>query len=506
MRSAPLLPVPQSTTALNTSAMGGALGRGHSPAAPSNSRSNPAQSSGGGLGPDPRPILPFHALHSLDLVLWRAATPLSGVSLDARLVEQVRHACAGLTLDDEDRGEMWADRVGILQLPSFVDNPLDYSPDNITVTEATFAGVQTRSLRAIMEGSVQIVVRRLTLGKHAQTAAAASSPSSPSSAAAAGFSFDDDDSSSDSERLAFLQRFYSFAGPIVNRPWGQCMDRSGVEGMFRWLTTRLRGCDASSSPTELARMERLLERHEVEYPVAGGGGRTARGIPFHQLMSVFRDMAAEAEADEEAKEDGAGSEATNSLLAPYRARNTFSDAELVELVQSFTLGDADSAGRPSLSNRGFLSKADFLTHWRASLTRTLPLRRRSRELLSGAFVSAALQAVGALPQGAECYFLPGEFLMRAPPAEGWEAHWRDWEAEADASAANGSGNAAARGGGGEQAASSAAAVGVRIGGDGSGAEGAAISRMHAHGVARVGVEHRLPALKITYDEAQPRAK
>lgn len=516
------------------------------------SRSTPL--SAYGMGPDPRPPLVYSSAQFLDLVLIRSKTRINGFGVDARIAAAMRAGSLGLQLPPETLLAKW-DRVGLLQLPSFLERH-QYTADNIEVTEATFTGVQTRTLRQVCESAMEVVIRPLNIGaqvKREEAAAAARAARQAQAASGAGPSaaelksdLDDDVSGEDeeNERLDFLTRYYQFTGPVVNRAYGACMDK--LESMFRWVMASLRRFELGAA--EEARMKALLERHVVEF--TGLDGKTARGIPFAALLPTFRDMAASAnsslEAARAADELDALSLGAAGDAAAGGVSNTFSDSEIFELVGAFTLGD----DRISLSNSGFISVAEFMAQWRASLERTSVLRRVPREILSGAFVSAALQSMGMLPQSDQHYFLPMHFAMRSPPAEGWaslgvEDGAQELLDEGGAGAAHKEQRMSAAQKAREQelrekvrkeerertahlpqlgppppppsaddAAAAAAADGdhaaIRVGDSKSSAaamatEGLAILHLHAHGVARIGVEHQVmppppPAEKDQQDE------
>jgi hypothetical protein len=374
-----------------------------------------------------------------------------------------------------------------------------------------------------MEGACEVAIRPLYVGRQIKEMMAAKErgPASASAVAAGNDEHKDaassnssshsdspDDASGDenNDRLPFLHRYYQFTGPLVNRPYGACMDK--LEAMFRAVMASFRRFDVSAE--QQARMDALLEKHVEEY--TGADGRPARGIPFERMINAFRDMTAPSASSDREEEGEAGG---GGVL------HTFTDAELYELVAAFTTNSSGSSGnnaagggpnaqgggygggrggvgggagqfhhgshpsshshqlgrgggggggggaddRVSLSNEGHISKADFMSHWRASLERSLPLRRIPREILSGAFVTQALQHMGLLPpppppvslpaigfsasaaaaaaaammdDAAQLSFLPVHFAMQEPPLEGWPA-----SSAADGSATTSSAAAAA---------------------------------------------------------------
>lgn len=380
--------------------------------------------------PDPRPPIIYSRLQFLDLVLIRSQQSVGGFGVDARIASAIRCGSLGMQLPDVTVLHQW-DRVGLIQLPSFIDAH-EYSAENIEVTEATLNGVQTRTLRQVLESSMEVVIRPMYLGSQIarrQKEAAErrrrrrrrkEGQQSPSEDEHISVDTDTVDESDDaSERVEYLQKYYQFIGPLMNRPYGTLMDK--LEPTFRWVMAALKKFD--TQPAQVTQMDALLERHVAEF--TGTNGRVTRAIPFKALLPIFREMANE------------------SIL------NTFSDAEIFELVNSFmSLGDSSSSAhdRVSLSNNGYISKYDFLQHWKGSLERTMPLRRMPREVLSDAFVSQALQHMGILPavvvqtqmtgregnseadpnhMNNQMYFLPMDFAMKEPPAPDDEEEWLD---------------------------------------------------------------------------------
>jgi len=548
--------------------------------------SKPGGDEGGesGLGPDPRPLLPYSSLQFLDLVLIRSAAGGSGAAsaqpghpaegMDARIASAIRQGALGLSLPAETLLSKW-DRVGLIQLPSFLER-FEYDADNVEVTEATYTGVQTRSLRAVMDSACEVAIRPLYVGRQikeimkrrrrvqqtgagAGAAAAAAeeqeerkdSANGNGRGAASGSSGDSpDDAAGDenNDRLPFLHRYYQFTGALVNRPYGACMDK--LEAMFRMVMASFRRFDLASDPALLARMDALLERHVEDYVTPDG--RALRGIAFERMIPVFRDMTAAAAASGDVDGDGP-------------VLHSFTDAELYELVASFTIGgggsNAQDGGRGghgggvddrvSLSNEGHISKADFMAHWRASLERSLPLRRIPREILSGAFVTQALQHMGLLPppppppsaaamlhaaaaasaadDPQAAAFLPIHFAMQEPPPPGWDdaadaafGHQKmsrkEQEKARQVRAAlreqdkqrwahlpvlgppppSAAALAAAASAPSSASASSSSHASISVSSADFDAElelereGLAVLHIHAHGVARIGVEHQLP--------------
>ena len=500
-----------------------------------------------GMGPDPRPPLVYSRAQFLDLVLIRSKTRINGFGVDSRIAAAMRAGSLGLQLPPETLLPKW-DRVGLLQLPSFLERH-QYTADNIEVTEATFSGVQTRTLRQVCDSAMEVVIRPLNIGsqvKREEEAAARRRAREQAEALGSGAEpqemkgdFGPDDAGGledeENERLDFLTKYYQFTGPVVNRAYGACMDK--LESMFRWVMSSLRRFELGAA--EEARMKALLEKHVVDF--TGLDGKAARGIPFSALLPTFRDMARSANASLEAaraadERDAIAMGAVGDSAADGGVSNTFSDSEIFELVSAFTLGD----DRISLSNSGYISVSEFLAQWRASLERTSVLRRVPREILSGAFVSQALQAMGMLPQSDQHYFLPMHFAMTAPPAEGWASlDVEDGAAEIMDEASPSGGSVVGK----EKSKSAAqkkreaelrervrkeerertahlpqlgppppppsaahddaAAVGgdhsaIRVAGSSSSkaaasdfSEGLAILHLHAHGVARIGVEHQV---------------
>lgn len=377
-------------------------------------------------GPDPRPVLIYSSLQFLDIVLIRSRVHVNGFGLDSRLASTIRYGSLGLQLPELQHFSKW-DRVGLIQLPSFIEKH-EYDPDNIEVTEATYFGIQTRTLRQVLDSAFEVSIRSLKVGSQIAAHEAEQSrlraeaadrragrksphpsmPNTPAHAVAASIqpiSDDGDDSDENSERLEYLQKYYQFTGPVINRAYGQCMDK--LESMFRFVSTSLKSFELSSQ--EILNMHTLLEKYIV--PFVGLDGQPSRGIPFGSLLTLFRDM-------------------SETSLSGGILQNTFSDGEIFELVSAFTMGD----DRVSLSNNGFISEAEFFTQWKASLERTLPLRRIPREILSGAFVSQALQQIGVLPQSSDAYYLPMDFAMlEQPNGIGWEIDtWTKREREKEA--------------------------------------------------------------------------
>lgn len=81
-------------------------------------------------------------------------------------------------------------------------------------------------------------------------------------------------------------------------------------------------------------------------------------------------------------------------------KNTLAESEVFHLVTQY-----------DTHRDGEITKAELTRCWRSSATRAVLANKRTAELLSGYFVSQALQQVGLLPRGtdAEKYFLPAQF-------------------------------------------------------------------------------------------------
>jgi len=181
-----------------------------------------------------------------------------------------------------------------------------------------------------------------------------------------------------------------------------------------------------------------------------------------------------------------------------------------------------------LSHSGHLTAAEFMSQWRSSLDRSQSLRRLTREILSGAFVTSALRAMDVLPKEEnERIYMPMDFAMHAPTQEGGEgaemgrinkkgAKWlekekeerkrlEEEEAQLDTHVPQVTqppsiapypvhAPASARSPSRFSSPSPRSATSVSIPSfacDGS-VEGAAIVRIHAHGIARIGIEQKLP--------------
>ena len=202
---------------------------------------------------------------------------------------------------------------------------------------------------------------------------------------------------------------------------------------------------------------------------------------------------------------------------------------------------------------------------RSQKERTAPLRKVPREILSGAFVSQALQQMGILPATDAHFFLPAQFAMGEPPLRGWagpeaaaatglglprggdpEALRRDREIRAQVRrrdearwahlpkigappptvpAVSAAAAASAPLSLSPVAVSSGDHASIRLGersslssfssgGGGSDLEppleGAAVLHIHAHGVARVGVEHQVtppppPPQRVKEEEVRNRS-
>lgn len=471
-------------------------------------------------GTDPRPEIIYSSLQFLDLVLIRSRVTVNGFGMDSRIASTIRYGSLGLQIPQLQQLSKW-DRVGLIQLPSFIEKH-EYDADNIEVTEATYFGIQTRTLRQVIESSMEVSIRSLKLGKQIEqheeelrrlreaaknkknkkigekkesnvgesSMEAAASPS-PDMNGDPNLGDEDESDDANNERLEYLQKYYQFTGPIINRTYGQCMDK--LEAMFRYVMASLRSFDLA--PIELSEMDKILDKYVTTF--TGPDGQTRQsGIPFQSLLPLFRDISSH----------------------DSHTQNTFSDAEMYELVGSFTTGD----DRVSLSNTGFMTKQEFMQQWRASLERTLPLRRIPREILSGAFVSQALQNIGILPQSSDAYYLPMEFAMlEAPEGLGWPQD--DWSQKRKAEEAkklqaaleeeqhlhahlpkftgqhsivtspsfqSSSLQPSISNASSSSSSSSSSDHSLRV--DGATVEGAAIQRIHAHGVARIGIEQQVP--------------
>jgi len=475
---------------------------------------------------DPRPCVSYASLQSFDLVLIRSQVQISGSDLPipARVASTIRCGALGMQLPVEQHLATW-DRVGLIQLPSFIE-PHQYSADTIEVCEATYTGIQTRTMRQVMEEAEEVCVRRVIIraqeeqeekerierdearrnggrfsqrhrrGRTGALSFGGGLLSSIGGLLSGSRMFDDSSLSSSSHeiRLPFVNKYYQYSGPVVNRPYGSCMDK--LESMFKGVLSALRRCELNAD--ELERMNAIIQRYVETYRTADG--REGSGIPFHSLLPLCREIA------------------SSGCL------NTFSDSEMVELVGSFSVGD----DRVTLSHSGHLTAAEFMSQWRSSLDRSQSLRRLTREILSGAFVTSALRAMDVLPKEEnERIYMPMDFAMHAPTQEGGEgaemgrinkkgAKWlekekeerkrlEEEEAQLDTHVPQVTqppsiapypvhASASARSPSRFSSPSPRSATSVSIPSfacDGS-VEGAAIVRIHAHGIARIGIEQKLP--------------
>lgn len=88
----------------------------------------------------------------------------------------------------------------------------------------------------------------------------------------------------------------------------------------------------------------------------------------------------------------------------FARRNTFTNAQIFNLVTHY-----------NDKREGRLPNEKFLEAWVESVTMTTNSQKTYREIISGAFVSQALQATGVLPPGNGHFYLPSDF-SQAPAA------------------------------------------------------------------------------------------
>jgi hypothetical protein len=296
-------------------------------------------------------------LNDLDIVLIRSRVQLTSIGLDYQVAKGIEAAVRQAAVEPEVSIHAW-DRVGLLAVPEWKDeaDKQAFTTKSIMVTEATAECVRTSSLEEVCNGALAVAVRPLRIVGHSGDPRARRRRSVALGAEEA-----------IRIRAELQAKWYRLMSQVINRQYGT--SPAALKPMLDAVAADLAGY-AMSDEEEQAVSE-IYDLHDSD-----GKGLTVEGIV---------DVCA-------------------ALSKHEWLLNPFSHNDVVDLVSS-----TDDA-----AHRGRCSKADFLRVYRSSMRRTEESRRRPREIVSGAFVSLALQAMGLLQEDSHNFFLPVEFSSSLP--------------------------------------------------------------------------------------------
>jgi hypothetical protein len=295
-----------------------------------------------------REYIDYSQLHQFDIVLIRSKVVFNGCDVDAGVGRSIMFASSDIHVSEEKFLSKW-DRVGLLQLPSFV-SPQDYDIHNLEVTEATHEGLRTTPMREILQGALEVSIRSMRVAGDEEEA--------------------EGDVKSNPIRVDFEEQFFGFLGPLMNKPYAHpLVTTSGkLDGMFQNFAQTMQQIDFS--PKQLKRL------HE-EVAKADKGN----GIQFDELLELF-----------------------TTLFEAPELLNTLSTAEILSLTSHYDISEDKKEG---------ISKDEFIETYNNSIKRTLIARKMPREVLSGAFVSLVFQELGLLKKSKSNYLLPMAFAQQS---------------------------------------------------------------------------------------------
>lgn len=317
------------------------------------------------------------SLGDLDVVLIRSAAQLNGVRLDYQTARGLQHYTNARAFETTVEVERW-DRVGLLSVPEWTsaEEKEAFSPDALMVTEATAEGVRTSSLKEVCEGAADVSIRPLRVQvppedvraavEDLEARAAVRGDGARRRVSSRALRRRAEEEAERRARINLLSRWYPFSGPLANRPWADVLDAPGLKPMLTFAAMALDSYHADGEDETL--VGALIDRADPR----------GEGLDLEALLRVLHDMAAEPE-----------------LVSPL------SHGDIVELTHQMESHTG--------ALHGHVTRAEFMRSWRRAMRRTVDARRQPRQIVSGSFVSLALQRIGLLPEGDSHFFEPIEF-------------------------------------------------------------------------------------------------